>query len=382
MLSRRDLHALSHAALKARCNKAGLKVTGSKGVLVDRMIQARTALDDVAPCTTKAGAGPAEMTAEDIRAMRAHVVEVENEVQRTLAEVKQLREQLAATAAKNVLLETASQKTAAPSKPLDPVVGVYTNKQQTIVRHVFHGPGTKAQQNKGIVPPPYYRLPGGSKKFMGRRRSDGKLESSGTWEYTTEEEADRRVDQHGTFTCAICYTLRPTLSAVKGDKCDVHTDQICSQCMFTHACAHDASCPICKSSISKVVQIVSGNHITIDETMRHGEELNPDDVCFKCNMPGMHLVCENDACNKQFCIGMCSGTFWPPSGDWYCSHMCRYYYDRDPIPDTEESEECARCKKTFRYYLHDCTCDDCFDYTYFVCKDCEYKMEGCGICGK
>ena len=54
----------------------------------------------------------------------------------------------------------------------------------------------------------------------------------------------------------------------------------------------------------------------------------------------------------------------------------------DPIPDTEESEECARCKKTFRYYLHDCTCDDCFDYTYFVCKDCEYKMEGCGICGK
>ena len=91
MLSRRDLHALSHAALKARCNKAGLKVTGSKGELVERMIRARTALDDVAPCTTKAGAGPAEMTAEDIRAMRAHVVEVENEVQRTLAEVEQLR---------------------------------------------------------------------------------------------------------------------------------------------------------------------------------------------------------------------------------------------------------------------------------------------------
>ena len=58
------------------------------------------------------------------------------------------------------------------------------------------------------------------------------------------------------------------------------------------------------------------------------------------------------------------------------------YYNRDQIPDTEESEECARCKKTFRYYLHDCTCDDCFDFTYFVCKDCEYKMEGCGICGK
>ena len=52
----------------------------------------------------------------------------------------------------------------------------------------------------------------------------------------------------------------------------------------------------------------------------------------------------------------------------------------DPIPDTEESEECARCEKTFRYYLHDCTCDDCSSY--FVCKDCEYKMEGCGICGK
>eukprot|EP00964_Phaeocystis_antarctica_P035939 scaffold20548_cov105-Phaeocystis_antarctica.AAC.1 len=58
------------------------------------------------------------------------------------------------------------------------------------------------------------------------------------------------------------------------------------------------------------------------------------------------------------------------------------YYNRDQIPDTEESEECARCKKTFRYYLHDCTCDDCFDFTYFVCKDCEYKMKGCGICGK
>jgi hypothetical protein len=50
----------------------------------------------------------------------------------------------------------------------------------------------------------------------------------------------------------------------------------------------------------------------------------------------------------------------------------------DPIPDTEESEECARCKQKFRYYLHDCTCDDCSSY--FVCKDCEMLMEG--ICGK
>ena len=401
MLSRRDLHALSHAALKARCVEAGLQVSGSKGDLAERMIRARTALDDVAPCTTKAGAGPAEMTAEDMRAIRAHAVELENEVQRTLAVVEQLREQLAAAAAKNVQLETAPQSAALHSKcfpctasalhskhfpwmhrPRDPVVGVYTNKQQTIVRHVFQGQGTKAQQNKGIVPPPYYRTPGGSSKFMDRIRSDGTLESSGTWEFTTEEEADRRVAEHGTFTCAICYTLRPTLSAVVGDKCDVHSDQLCSQCMFTHACAHDASCPICKSTISEMVQITSGDRIIIDETMRHGEELNSDDVCSKCNMPGMHLVCDNDACSKQFCIGMCSGAFWPPSGDWHCSNMCRHYYNRDQIPDTEESEECARCKKTFRYYLHDCTCDDCFDFTYFVCKDCEYKMEGCGICGK
>ena len=45
-----------------------------------------------------------------------------------------------------------------------------------------------------------------------------------------------------------------------------------------------------------------------------------------------------------------------------------------------ESETCARCEKTFRYYLHDATCDDCSSY--FVCKDCEMLMEGCGICGK
>ena len=52
----------------------------------------------------------------------------------------------------------------------------------------------------------------------------------------------------------------------------------------------------------------------------------------------------------------------------------------DWMPDSEESEECVRCEKTFRYYLHDATCDDCSSY--FVCKDCEMLMEGCGICGK
>ena len=45
-----------------------------------------------------------------------------------------------------------------------------------------------------------------------------------------------------------------------------------------------------------------------------------------------------------------------------------------------DCETCARCEKTFRYYLHDATCDDCSSY--FVCKDCEMLMEGCGICGK
>ncbi len=45
-----------------------------------------------------------------------------------------------------------------------------------------------------------------------------------------------------------------------------------------------------------------------------------------------------------------------------------------------ESETCARCEKTFRYYLHDATCDDCSSY--FVCKECEMLMEGCGVCGK
>ena len=59
--------------------------------------------------------------------------------------------------------------------------------------------------------------------------------------------------------------------------------------------------------------------------------------------------------------------------NWYCE-------DCDLPDEDEESEECARCKKTFRYNLHDCTCDDCFDFTYFVCKDCEYKIKGCGIC--
>jgi len=52
----------------------------------------------------------------------------------------------------------------------------------------------------------------------------------------------------------------------------------------------------------------------------------------------------------------------------------------DWMPDSEESETCAQCKKTFRYYLHDATCDDCSSY--FVCKDCEMLIEGCGICGK
>ena len=50
------------------------------------------------------------------------------------------------------------------------------------------------------------------------------------------------------------------------------------------------------------------------------------------------------------------------------------------LADEEECETCARCEKSFRYYLHDATCDDCSSY--FVCKDCEMLMEGCGICGK
>jgi len=50
------------------------------------------------------------------------------------------------------------------------------------------------------------------------------------------------------------------------------------------------------------------------------------------------------------------------------------------LADEEECETCVRCEKSFRYYLHDATCDDCSSY--FVCKSCEMLMEGCGICGK
>jgi len=53
--------------------------------------------------------------------------------------------------------------------------------------------------------------------------------------------------------------------------------------------------------------------------------------------------------------------------------------DDEQLPDDEESEECARCEK-FRYYLHECACDDCSSY--FVCKVCETLMKGCGNCAK
>lgn len=65
----------------------------------------------------------------------------------------------------------------------------------------------------------------------------------------------------------------------------------------------------------------------------------------------------------------------------YDAPVCQACYDaRDDWMPEGESETCARCEKTFRYYLHDATCDDCSSY--FVCKDCEMLMEGCGICGK
>jgi hypothetical protein len=68
--------------------------------------------------------------------------------------------------------------------------------------------------------------------------------------------------------------------------------------------------------------------------------------------------------------------------------ICQKCYDGDDdddeddevLADDDEDETCARCEESFRYYLHDATCDDCSSY--FVCKDCEMLMEGCGICGK
>ena len=60
--------------------------------------------------------------------------------------------------------------------------------------------------------------------------------------------------------------------------------------------------------------------------------------------------------------------------------VCQACYDSREAEECDEDETCSRCAKTFRYYLHDYTCDDCSSY--FVCKSCEKLMDGCGICGK
>ena len=77
-------------------------------------------------------------------------------------------------------------------------------------------------------------------------------------------------------------------------------------------------------------------------------------------------------CGKK---GHCHSTYRDALGEYEltCDECHRNEYP-------EESETCARCEQSFRYYLHDATCDDCSSY--FVCKDCEMLMEGCGICGK
>jgi hypothetical protein len=160
---------------------------------------------------------------------------------------------------------------------------------------------------------------------MGRLRSDGTLESSGTWEFTTKEEADRRVAEHDTFTCAICFTLRPILSAVVGDKCDVHSDQICSQCSLTPALTTRRALSASQLSREwcKLLQEIASQLTRQCVTASGIESGSRACAANATNMPGMHIVCDNDTCNKQFCIGMYSGAFWPPAGDWYCLRFFR-----------------------------------------------------------
>ena len=91
-----------------------------------------------------------------------------------------------------------------------------------------------------------------------------------------------------------------------------------------------------------------------------------------CDCDGSCIVCDCEgSCGRMICDD-CRAEDEDAESD---GPICQDCYD------AQESEECVRCEKTFRYYLHDATCDDCSSY--FVCKDCEMLMEdGCGICGK
>jgi len=118
----------------------------------------------------------------------------------------------------------------------------------------------------------------------------------------------------------------------------------CAVCGYVESCDCDGSCIVfdCEGSCGRMI---------CDNCRAEDEDAEIDDfICQDCYDDKAARA--EDAADEKY--------------DW--------------MPDSEESEECVRCEKTFRYYLHDATCDDCSSY--FVCKDCEMLMEGCGICGK
>ena len=123
------------------------------------------------------------------------------------------------------------------------------------------------------------------------------------------------------FECAICCAEKPMESAVKAVDCKHQDSLVCGGCMFTEVCGNAATCPLCRATVSALVQVTTGSrHPVTDTTLSrlHTQggvlaEPNHPDACHKCHKFGFLLVCDGceQRCEKNRCL-KCSGLDWPP----------------------------------------------------------------------
>ena len=117
--------------------------------------------------------------------------------------------------------------------------------------------------------------------------------------------------------CAVCTSKKPMESAVKVDGCSHPDSLVCGGCMFTEVCGNAATCPLCRATVSALVQVTTGSrHPVTDTTLSrlHTQggvlaEPNHPDACHKCRKFGFLFVC--GGCDQNRCF-TCSGYDWPP----------------------------------------------------------------------
>ena len=118
-------------------------------------------------------------------------------------------------------------------------------------------------------------------------------------------------------------------SAVKAVDCKHPDSLVCGGCMFTEVCGNAATCPLCRATVSALVQVTTGSrHPVTDTTLSriHTQggvlaEPNHPDACHKCHKFGFLLVC--DGCEQNRCL-KCSGLDWPPGeSDPFLCETCQ-----------------------------------------------------------